>query len=368
MNSAALAARIRLQHSRSADSRFVLDASIGIPSGVTILFGPSGAGKSTLLDCVAGLLRPQSGSIALGEDTWFDSQLGIDLPPGRRRVAYVSQSLALFPHLSAEANVAYGLLDLPPNERHGRVAEILEAFRVEKLRSHKPGELSGGEKQRVALARSLVTQPQLLLLDEPLTGLDAGWKSSIMNDLRVWNSQRNIPILYVTHNREEVDVLGDRLIVLENGRVVGSGDPRQVLDAPCRSRLAHASGFENLLEAVVLDLRPDDGVMRVRLTPGSTEIEVPLYHVAPGDRVRIAVRAGDILIAAEPPRGLSARNILEGKIISIEQRGSLVLLQVDCGASLAVHVTPGAVRALELAPQKKVWAVVKTHSCHLVQD
>jgi molybdate transport system ATP-binding protein len=206
-----------------------------------------------------------------------------------------------------------------------------------------------------------------LLLDEPLTGLDAELKGSIIDDLRAWNAAHKIPILYVTHSREEVDALGERVIALEHGKIVSEGTPREVLDAPRRRRLAQAAGFENLLSGTVLDLREPDGVMRVRLADAGCEIEVPLGHAAPGDRVRVAIRAGDILLATERPRALSARNILEGKIASLEHRGTLVIARVDCGVIFTVHVTPGAERALELAVNKNVWLVLKTHSCHLVE-
>jgi molybdate transport system ATP-binding protein len=234
------------------------------------------------------------------------------------------------------------------------------------LRARKPGEISGGEGQRVALARSLVTSPRMSLLDEPLTGLEAELKSAIVDDLRAWNVANGIPILYVTHSREEVDALGERVIALENGRVVSAGAPMDVLDAPRRKRLAQAAGFENLLDGTVLDLREADGVMRVRLGETVCEIEVPLGFAAAGDRVRVAIRAGDILLATEQPHGLSARNVLEGRIASLEPRGAMVIARVDCGLTFVAHVTPGAVRALELAVGRKVWLVLKTHSCHLV--
>jgi molybdate transport system ATP-binding protein len=362
-----LAVRIRKERRNAGAPSFVLDVSVEVPSGITILFGPSGAGKSTLLDCVAGLARPDAGRIVAGGDVLFDSSSVIHLPPQRRRIAYVFQSLALFPHLSVEENVAYGLSDLREQKRDERVGEILAAFRVGKLRKQKPGEISGGEKQRIALARSLVTEPRVLLLDEPLTGLDAELKSAIVDDLRAWNAAKRIPILYVTHSREEVDALGERVIAIENGRVMSAGAPMDVLDAPRRKRLAQAAGFENLLHGTVLSLREADGVMRVRLGETACEIEVPLGYAVAGDHVRVAIRAGDILLGTEQPRGLSARNVMEGRIASMEQRGTMVIARVDCGVTFIAHVTPGAVRALGLAAEHKVWLVLKTHSCHLVE-
>jgi molybdate transport system ATP-binding protein len=368
VKAAGLSVRIRKEHRSGAAAGFILDADLAVLPGITILFGPSGAGKSTLLDCIAGLVRPDAGRIAIAEQVLLDSNRGVNLPPQQRHVAYVFQTLALFPHMTVEENVAYGLLGSKEQRDGQRVAEILEMFRVEKLCERKPGEISGGEKQRVALARSLVTLPRVLLLDEPLTGLDAELKASIVDDLRAWNAAHEIPILYVTHSREEVDALGERVIALDHGRVVSEGTPREVLDAPRRKRLAQAAGFENLLSGTVMDLREADGVMRVRLANSACEIEVPLGYASPGDSVRVAIRAGDILLATEHPKGLSARNVLEGKIASLERRGTLAVARVDCGVAFTVHVTPGAERTLDLAAGKKVWLVLKTHSCHFVEE
>ena len=367
VNLAALTARIRKERHNAGAAPFSLDVSIEAPPGITILFGPSGAGKSTFLDCVAGLAQPDDGRIAVGENVLFDSSSTIHLPPQERRIAYVFQSLALFPHLSVEENVEYGLNDLPERQRRERAAEILRAFRVEGLKHQRPDQISGGERQRTALARSLVTSPRVLLLDEPLTGLDAELKSAIVEDLRAWNAAKRIPILYVTHSRDEVDALGERVIAIENGRVISHGLPTDVLDMPRRKRLAQAAGFENLLAGKVVDLREQDGVMRIRLGESPCEIEVPLAHASVGDCVHVAIRAGDILLASERPRGLSARNILGGRIASLELRGAMYIARVDCGVAFQVHVTPGAVRALELSPGKQVWLVLKTHSCHLVE-
>jgi molybdate transport system ATP-binding protein len=368
ISAVALSLRVRIERRGANAAFFVLDVSLDIPPGITILFGTSGSGKSTLLDCIAGLVPPDAGHIKIGEAIVFDSENRVNVPPQRRRIAYVFQSLALFPHMTVEENVAYGLPHLPPDQRTARIAEILQAFRVENLRERRPAEISGGEKQRVALARSLVTLPRVLLLDEPLTGLDAELKASIVDDLRAWNAAQKIPVLYVTHTREEVDALGERVVVLDHGRVVNQGAPHEVLDAPRRKKLAQAAGFENLLDATVVELREIDGVMRVRLAESSSEIEVPLGYAGPNDRVKIVIRAGDILLATQYPSGLSARNILEGKIVSLEPRGSVMVARVQAGVAFTAHLTPGAACALELTAGKPVWIVLKTHSCHLVSE
>jgi molybdate transport system ATP-binding protein len=368
VNSANLSARLRKERLNAGRPRFVLDVTMEIPPGISILFGPSGAGKSTVLDCIAGLLHPDTGRITAGGHVLFDADRHINLSTAKRGMAYVFQSLALFPHMTVEQNVAYGLARLAPAQRAARVTEALAAFHVEQLYSRKPAEISGGEKQRVALARSLVTLPRVLLLDEPLTALDAALKSSIIADLRAWNATRSIPILYVTHSREEIDALGERVIAIDQGHIISEGTPGDVLDAPKRRALAQASGFENLLIGSVLELRESDGVMRVRLADSPCEIEVPLAYAQPGDRVRVAVRAGDILLATERPNAVSARNVLEGKVVSLERRGTITIARVHCGVEFVVHITPGAERALQLAVNKPVWLVLKTHSCHLVAD
>jgi molybdate transport system ATP-binding protein len=346
---------------------FVLEVAASFGPGFTVLFGPSGAGKSTLLDCIAGLQRPDTGHIRLGGEIFYDAAQSIDIPPQRRQLAYVFQSLALFPHLSVEQNIRYGLQKLAVTEQRQRVATIAAAFHIGKLLGRRPAELSGGEKQRVALARALVTRPWILLLDEPLTGLDAALRRSILEDLRAWNAAATIPILYVTHNREEVDAIGEHVLTLANGRVQEAGAPRAVLDAPRSVELAQAAGFENVLSAKVVEHREQDGVMRAALGESGPELEIPLGNAEPGSKVRVAIRAGDILLATEAPHFLSARNVLPGTIESLETRGVLVELRIKAGATFLVHVTPGAARSLDLAPGQLVWLVIKTHSCRLVR-
>jgi molybdate transport system ATP-binding protein len=222
MTHSALTVRVHVERSPRRSPKFVLDVALDFPPGVTVIFGPSGAGKSTLLDCIAGLLNPQSGKIAVNSATLFDSDATINVRSEHRRIGYVFQSLALFPHMSVLRNVTYGLANLAPEQQTQRASEILAAFRIDAFAARKPGELSGGEQQRVALARALVTQPRILLLDEPMTGLDSNLKTSITQDLLSWNAQHKIPILYVTHSKDEAAALGGRMVFLKNGRLAES--------------------------------------------------------------------------------------------------------------------------------------------------
>jgi molybdate transport system ATP-binding protein len=361
-----LLVQIEKEFARAGTASFQLQIDEIFPPGFTVLFGPSGAGKSTLLDCIAGLAKPDRGKITLGNEVFLDAERGILLPPQKRGIGYVFQSLALFPHLTVEENVAYGISGLANVESQRRMQRVAEVFHIRSLQSRKPAELSGGEKQRVALARSVIKEPRVLLLDEPLTGLDAGLRQSILQDLRDWNATRQIPILYVTHNREEVDAIGDRVIAMVDGHVRERGMPREVLDAPRALALAQAVGFENVLDARVLEHRVSDGVMRVALNDSDCELEIPLGNNALGDTIHVAIRAGDILLATRLPYGLSARNVLPGRVESLETHGSLVSLEVNVGVPFVVHVTPGAMRSLELAVGSVVWLVLKTHSCHVV--
>ena len=368
MNASLFEVRLRFMRPDAASHQFELDVDFRLAPGITILFGPSGAGKSTLLDCLAGLLKPRAARIVLQKQILQDSAAGIFIRPQQRGLAYLFQSPALFPHLTVHQNVAFGIQHMAVEDRRLHVQNLLDAFRVTHLAARKPGDISGGEAQRVALARALATSPRALLLDEPLKGLDAELKSSIIDDLRAWNRVRQLPILYVTHQRDEVDALGERIIAIDRGRITAEGLPHVVLDAPRKKRLAHAAGFENHLTAVVQDVREADGVMRARIAGSETELEVPLGYAAAGDRIHIAIRAGDILLATQRPEGLSARNVLEGVVNFLETRGSTVICRVDAGALFLVQITPGALRSLALAVGKRVWLVIKTHSCHLVEE
>jgi len=368
-----LRAVIRKQPGQS----FLLDVDCQAAPGFTILFGASGAGKTTLLDCIAGIARPDAGSIAIGDRVLFDAVKDINLPTAKRRLGYVFQGLSLFPHMTVEQNVHYGLSRLTSAERSSRTAKILQAFRIADLAGQSARTISGGESQRVALARTLVTDPDVLLLDEPLAALDAPTKSTIIDDLRQWNRDHQIPILYVTHSREEVFALGERVLVLEAGRIVFEGTPHEVMAAPRQETVAQLAGFENVFDVTVQEVHPERGTMLCIISPhrppaygtsGSVWLETPLVRAGVGSKLRVGIRAGDILLATSRPGGLSARNVIAGRVTALEQRDVIVSAHVNCGVEMEVSLTLAARDSLELTPGREVWLVIKTHSCHLMRN
>ena len=347
---------------------FALDVSFNAPPGITMLFGASGSGKTTLLRCIAGLTRPDEGRIAIGDRVLFDSTSGVDVAVQDRHVGYVFQHAALFPHMSLRENIGYGLTRVSTDERRQRVSAIAESFRIAQFLDRRPAHVSGGERQRAALARALVTAPSLLLLDEPLSALDHAIQSHIMDDLRRANETRRIPMIYVTHSHREVYTLGERAVVIDNGRVITSGTPHEVLDRPDQRVVANLAGFENVFDAVVVERRDRAGTMECRIEGTATELEVPLNGSVLGASIRIAIRAGDILVGTEEPRGLSARNVLRGRLIELSAHGPTMVAVVDAGARFVVHLTPTGVESLHLQPGDHVWLIVKTYSCRIVVD
>ena len=228
-----------------------------------------------------------------------------------------------------------------------------------------PGEVSGGERQRVALARSLVTDPCVLLLDEPLAALDSPTKGLILDDLRRWNEAHRIPILYVTHSREEVFALGERVLVLDRGRVLAQGTPHDVMSAPRQETIAQLAGFENIFDAVVTAAHEDRGTMTCQLAGSNVELETPLMRTGEGSKLRIGIRAGDILLATQAPQGLSARNVLQADCFPDSSRRSDGGAR-EIGVEMEVHLTLAARDALGLSAGREVWLMLKTHSCHLM--
>ncbi|OYX35808.1 MAG: molybdenum ABC transporter ATP-binding protein [Caulobacterales bacterium 32-69-10] len=359
MSEAALTVR-----AEKALGAFRLDAEFeAAPKGVTALFGASGAGKSTVLAAVAGALRPDRGRIALNGRALFDAEAGIDLPMERRAIGWVFQDARLFPHLSVAANLRYGLQRARGRALRVGIDEVAAVLGVEALLERRPRDLSGGERQRVSMGRALLSQPDLLLMDEPLSALDALRKSEILPFLERLKATFDLPILYVTHSFAEVTRLADRLVVMDGGKVVAQGPLAAVLARPDLPLLAGRSDAASALEAVVASHDPARGLTHLRV--GDAELLTPSLDKPEGAAVRALVLARDVLIAVEEPRGLSARNVLAARIARLDPRadGTVLASLALSGAPDAVvlsAVTRDAVEALSLAPGLAVWAVVKS--------
>ena len=350
-------------------SPFHLDVNFRVDEGITVLFGPSGAGKTAVLNAVAGVVRPDAGRIASGGVTYFDAETKTFLPSAKRRVGYVFQGLALFPHLTVTENVGYGLGSAwLPSKRTARrklVAEHLANFHLEQLADRRPGEISGGQQQRVALARALIHRPRVLLLDEPLTGLDLPVKREILSDLRGAVEQLRIPALFVTHDAQEAARLGDRILLMEQGRIISEGEPLAVLKGPTQETVARLADAGNILDVHLIE--KDTERLTQTVETGRCRLRIPLTRHPVGSTLKLAVPAGDILAATVKPDSISARNVLAGKIVSLTQEGYRVTMKVDCGAELEVRLTPGAVADLNLETGKSVWLVIKAFSCHVLE-
>lgn len=345
---------------------FRLEAAWSVePGEVLVLFGPSGAGKTQVLRAIAGLSRPREGSIRIGGSLVFDSGDGTWTPPHQRRVGYVPQDYGLFPHLSVRQNVAFGQVEDASGDRERRTGDLLETFRLADYALMRPHQLSSGQRQRVAIARALATSPRLLLLDEPFSALDAELRRSLRRELQGLLRQWGIPVILVTHDREDALVLGSHTIVLDKGRIVAEGAPMRVLGQPPTSLLADLVGVENLFRGLVTARWLAEGTMRCRV--GEIDMQTPLGDVEEGEPVTLGVRSQDILLATHRPEGISARNLLQGRVVALEARSPGVEVAVECsGTVLRSQVTYQATHELGLRVGGEVWAIVKASSLFLV--
>ncbi|MCX8104096.1 MAG: molybdenum ABC transporter ATP-binding protein [Candidatus Bipolaricaulota bacterium] len=352
-----VALRKGLPNGLTISARFAL--SLKDPA-VLVLFGPSGSGKTTLLRCVAGLERPDEGKILYGDEAWFDAERKIFSPPQQRRVGYLFQEYALFPHLTVEENIAYGLSSLPWREQHERVAEMTELLQLEALRHQRPTKLSGGERQRVALARALAPRPKLLLLDEPLSALDAPTRERLRGELRHLLKRLSIPTIVVTHDRTEALALGDQMAVLIRGQMRQVGPVPEVFSRPADVTVAEAVGMENVLPARVLSREHEI----VTLDVGGREL-IAVGGVS-GSEVFACIRAEDVMVYKEAPRGVSARNRLVGRITELRSEGPVVRVSLDCGFPLTALVTHQAQEELALKEGDTLTAAIKAAAIHLI--
>jgi molybdate transport system ATP-binding protein len=325
-------ARIRRTFpARTDSSGFSLDLEFQAAAGVTVLFGPSGSGKTLTLDSIAGFVRPDEGRILLDDAILFDAAAGVHLAPQARQCGYVFQNYALFPHMTLRENLEFAAERRPRLERHRRVNEMLERFRLTEAAGRRPHELSGGQRQRCSIARALIGAPRLLLLDEPAQGLDAPLRTEFYEVLRQVRADFKTPVLLVTHDLDECFELGEEMIVMQEGRIAQTGTPRQVLDRPATLDVARLLGAFNLLPAEVRALDPGRNSSRVQF--GEFELEGPYFPgKLKGDRVTLCVRPEQI--TALPRNGRPGPNQIPATLDRAVEKPQWVRLEFAGGIAV----------------------------------
>jgi len=328
---------------------------------VTVLFGPSGCGKTTLLRSLAGLERPESGSIRFGDETWFDADARIHRSPQERDVGLLFQDYALFPHLTVAENIGYGLRAANRDERATAVGEMLDRFQLAGLANRRPQYISGGEQQRVALARVLARRPRLLLLDEPLSALDAGLRQSLRGKLRRQLADFAIPVVVVTHDSTEAIALGDRLVVMQAGRVLEQGSVAEVFTRPRDLEVARIVGMETVLAGEIIHVK--DGLAEVRVGK-ATLVAVPPEETC--RTVHVCIKGEDVVLRRGASEDTSVRNQLAAVVEWLTPEGPLVRVGLRSGFKLSALVTRPASEELGLQVGEQVTACIKATAIHLI--
>jgi molybdate transport system ATP-binding protein len=341
---------------------FLLDACFELPTpGVVALFGRSGCGKSTLVNVIAGLLDADAGRVALDDIVLLDTQRRLCIPPERRRIGYVFQDARLFPHLSVAANLKYGERRAPARRYVSldTVADLLDLGSLMDRRTH---QLSGGERQRVAIGRALLSQPNLLLLDEPLASLDASRRDEVLPYLEILRDQLAVPMVYVSHDFDEVLRLATHIVLMDSGTAIAQGGVAEMsLNKGLRSIIG-ADAVGAIVDGTVLGMDASSGLMRVEV--GRGELKVQALNVAAGAKLRVQLLARDLIVATQAPQHLSVRNILTGVVTAVtSDDADSDLIAIDIGGTLIMaRVTTAAARELALVPGLPVWALVKAVS------
>jgi molybdate transport system ATP-binding protein len=341
---------------------------------ITALFGASGCGKTTALRCLAGLERPEAGHIRFAGETWSDAASGVFLPPQRRGIGFLFQDYALFPHLTVEGNIGYGLAGLPTAERRRRAGEMMEALRLTGLERRYPSQLSGGQQQRVALARAVARRPRLLLLDEPLSALDAPTREGLRVELRRRLAEFGIPAIIVTHDRTEALAVADHVVVLGTGTVLQSGPVHEVFARPAAPAVAHIVGVETVEPGRVVEVREGLATVQVgsaRLTAVAPAVDADSGNAdgnaAGGGEVIVCIRGEDVILHRGTLGAGSPRNRLDARVTSLVREGAMVRVGLDCGFPLTALVTRPASEELGLREGDTLTALLKAPSIHLIR-
>jgi molybdate transport system ATP-binding protein len=331
-----------------------------LTSPITAVYGPSGAGKTSLLKLICGLHEPDCGRLVLDDHVFFDSRRGVCVAPERRRVALLFQDDRLFPHLDVRANLLYGQRLQPLRRRRVQFDEVVELLEIGGLLGRSIHALSGGERQRVALGRALLTSPRLLLLDEPLAGLDRRLKDQILPFLRRAHERFAIPLICVSHELDDILQMTDQLLVMAGGRRVSAGSLHDVLSDPQALSLARSLGLDNVLPVRVQGHLREEQLTRLQIGGADGPmILAPRTEAAADTQLFVAVRSADIALATEVHEGLSIQNQVPGRIIRLHDHEGKVLVEVDVGRSMFLEVSRRAASDLRLAPGKAVFCLFK---------
>ena len=359
-----MAAALSLNCQKTFPGRLTIAAQLDLPldpPSVLILFGPSGSGKTTVLRCLAGLEQPEEGVIQFGSEIWVDAARHLIVPPQARHLGYMPQDYALFPTHTVTGNIEYGLSNLPQDERRRRVGEVLALLQLQGLEQAKPRQLSGGQQQRVALARAIARQPKLLLLDEPLSSLDAPTRDALCRELRSLLLRLKTPTVVVTHDWTEALTLGDLIAVMSEGQILQIGPPQEVFSRPANEAVAQIVGVETVVQGQVSE--SVNGLVMVQVN-GVAMTALAVEGIGPA--VYVCIRAEDVVLEQAGISRTSARNHLLGRVVDIFPQGVMMQVRIDCGFLLTAVITRGAVEDLRLAPGGPVIAAIKAGSVHLV--
>jgi len=347
-----VAAKARLG-SFSLDIQFEVEGG-----GITALFGRSGAGKTSTVNVIAGLRRPDSGRVALDGDVLFDSTAGIDVAPERRRIGYVFQEGRLFPHMTAAGNLAYGMRRIQAPDRSVSFDHVVDLLGLRGLLYRRPADLSGGEKQRVAVGRALLMSPRVLLMDEPLASLDAPRKGEILPFIERLREDLSIPVVYVSHVIEEIVRLADRMVLMSDGRVAAQGPVEEVMSRIDLQPLTGRYEAGAVVTALVSGYDRDYDLTHLTFAGGV--MQIPGIEVPVGERLRIRIRARDVALSVTEPTGLSIRNVFAGTVTDVSVDGAFADLVVDVGTPIWARITARSLDELKLAPGARVFALVKS--------
>jgi molybdate transport system ATP-binding protein len=348
---------------RKRRAGFALDVAFDAPTpGVVALFGRSGCGKSTTVEIIAGLLAPDEGRARLDDITLFDTQSGSSVPAERRRIGYVFQDSRLFPHFSVATNLRYGERRARGVEKRIGFDEVIALLGLQSLLTRRPHQLSGGERQRVALGRALLSQPRLLLLDEPLASLDAARRDEVLPYFEILRDRLAIPMIYVSHQFDEVLRLATHVVLLDAGRVVADGSPEAVSLHPALRAIVGPDAVGAVLDGTISSVDQSGRLAEVRLGKGTLRISARAPQI--GASVRVQLLARDVILATEAPHALSVRNALQGVIEDLTaDEDNATLVRVDIGGAIVLsRVTASAVEALNLQRGRAVWVLIKAVS------